>query len=103
MRIKSIFSTQAGNIIVELYEEDDVKNVLEGWKPTFFATDESGDKDSGTNIIHMKGSYKPRGGVIKYVRKDWSEDGIKSELSKSFNSEGPNVQITNVVGTECRN
>ena len=52
MRIKSIFSTQAGNIIVELYEKEDIQRVLHEWKPYFFGL----NNNSGIyNKCHLYG------------------------------------------------
>ena len=83
MRIKAIFATQAGNIIVELYDNQDVKKVLQDWKPNFFNV-ESGIK-SDTMAELMADSGKRLEIIIKKVNKNWSEEDIKAELESSNN------------------
>ena len=82
MRIKSIFSTQAGNIIVELYEKEDVEKVLREWKPHFFCL---GDNMSSRHPTHIGlTSQSPRNieVIIKHVNKHWTETDIKTELER---------------------
>ena len=84
MRIKSIFATQAGNIIIELYEREDVLTVVKNWKPNFFCVEDISDTE-GTKISHMISSGKPREIILKGVHKAWEEDDIKAELQSDHN------------------
>ena len=84
MRIKSIFATQAGNIIVELYEKEDVLTVVRDWKPSFFSSEEFCSVQ-GTKVVRMESSGKQKEIVLKVVNKSWSDDDIKSELQSDHN------------------
>ena len=90
MRIKSIFSTQAANIIVELFDQQDVSRVLNEWKHHFFSslgTEGSGEfaGKQGTLVVHMSKSSKQTEVVIKHVPKSFTDDDIKSELQSPHN------------------
>ena len=89
MRIKSIFSTQAGNIIVELFEKKDVDRVLNEWQGNFFCPTVDQNAISSTTklttVTLMKNSNKRTEIVIKGVSKYWSEEEIKEELKLSHN------------------
>ena len=84
MRIKSIFSTQAGNIIVELFEKEDVDKVLNNWKPEFFNT-EDGARRADTKVIYMLNAKRHKEVIVKHVNKNWTEESIEAELTSSHN------------------
>lgn len=90
MRIKAIFPTQAGNIIVELYEEQDVTHVLNEWKPNFFCTSEipegviSSD-NRATTVVLMENSRRPTEIIVKKVHKHLTEEEICAELNSRHN------------------
>lgn len=89
MRIKSIFSTQAGNIIVELFELEDVNKVIKEWRSHFFCTENdksSPSIDPGTEIILMSKSARNVEVIMKHINKNWSEVDIKAELESSHNN-----------------
>ena len=89
MRIKSIFSTQAGNIIVELFSREDVEKVLREWKPNFFCSEGVPSTPlniKGTTAIYMPKSTNLTEAIIKKVQKKWTEEEIKVELESAHNS-----------------
>lgn len=90
MRIKSIFSTQAGNIIVELFEKEDVKRVLKEWKPYFFCPAEnsnsvSSDVNKATKVLLMESTGRPTEIIIKKVQKNLTELEITHEMKSVHN------------------
>jgi hypothetical protein len=81
--IKSCFSTQAGNIIVELCDTEDVARVLGKWDARFFAT----NMEYKTYAVSMKASdnTKPQvEALVKRVDKDLSEQYIADELERKY-------------------
>lgn len=89
MRIKSIFSTQAGNIIVELFEQQDLDRVLKEWKGTFFCTTSPNEVSTAqelTTVTLMKNSEVKSEIIIKGVNKHWSEEEIDEQLVSSHNA-----------------
>ena len=91
MRIKAIFSTQAGNIIVELFDGNDVQRVLNEWKPNFFCTQDipddiiSSDRRA-TNVVHMENSHRPTEVLVKRVHRHLTDEEIFTELNSPHNN-----------------
>ena len=77
-------ATQAGNIIVELYEKEDVLTVVRDWKPSFFPSEEF-CSIQGTKVVCMESSGKQKEIILKAVNKSWSDDDITTELQSDHN------------------
>ena len=87
MKIKACFTTKHGNVIIELKDENDTRNVLDNWKNTFFT-------DQSTSIAEVKGtsvrllsSEKPKTiGIVKSIIKNIDETTIQAELLNQFDT-----------------
>lgn len=81
MKVTYCKKTKYGNIILQLTSEEDVKKVIEGWKPDYFKDETA---KTGTCIFRMKDQHLMKNiGIIHHVPTDVTEADLMDSLSAS--------------------